>query len=81
MRWGVPATGPIRRLSVIDLVVLIIVALHVWSEGTRAAATSAIRLGKPTLVPLATSDAASAAHLLGHSVVGLVGARSPEEPT
>ena len=81
MTRDVPGMEPARRLSLIDFLVLLLVAFHVWSDQRRAAAISTVQLVTPTLVSLATSDAASAAHLLGHSVVGLVGARSPEELT
>ena len=80
MTRGVPGMEPVRRLSLIDLVVLLIVAFSVWSDGRRNAAISTVRLAAPTLVPLATADAASAAHLLGQSVVGLVWLGSSEEP-
>jgi hypothetical protein len=69
------------ELSLLDLLVLLFAAFCVWSDQRQGEDVSSIGLGAPRLVPLSTTDVASAAHLLSQSVVALLAAESSEHPT
>jgi hypothetical protein len=72
------AIDPATR-SFLDLVVLLVVVWWICYDQPRMAGISTVRLMVPMLVPLGTTEAAMAAHLLGQSVTELLRPDSPEE--